>query len=292
VNSFTIRDIENLCGIKAHTLRAWEQRYNFFCPKRRAGNHRSYDKEDLKYLLRIAYLYHNGHKISVLARLTEKEICQLTIEHYSTEGASEICINQLTEASLDFDQDRFDKILQHIILNQGFEKAISKVAFAFLNKMGLLWLTGNVVPAQEHFASALITKKIHVAIDGLEAPPPGADRKILIYAPKGEFHEIPLLYMHYLMKKNGIPTIYFGKDVGIEELEYYCAYKPVTHLYFNLVTNLARFEPHQYIEKLVSLFPDKEIVISGCLARDLQHVRPGVRPLRSMEEMHAFAGER
>jgi DNA-binding transcriptional MerR regulator len=292
VNSFTIRDIENLCGIKAHTIRIWEQRYNFLCPKRRAGNHRLYDKEDLKYLLRIAYLYHNGHKISTLAKLTEKEICQLTIRHYDTGGISEICINQLTEASLDFDQDRFDKILQHIILNQGFEKAISKVAFAFLNKMGLLWLTGHVVPAQEHFASALITKKIHVAIDGLEPPAPPADRKILIYAPKGEFHEIPLLYMHYLMKKNGIHTVYFGKDVDIGELEYYCAHKPVTHLYFNLVTNMARFDPHRYVEKLVALFPGKEIVVSGCLAKELKNIPATVRPLRTMEEMHAFAGER
>src|ERR1700744_4156711 len=111
MNSFTIRDIENLCGIKAHTLRVWEQRYQIISPKRKAGNHRQYDNDDLKYLLRIAFLYHNGHKISYLARLDEKAVCELALSFSATGGSVEIFINHLMEASLDFDQERFDRIL-------------------------------------------------------------------------------------------------------------------------------------------------------------------------------------
>lgn len=289
-NAFTIRDIENLCGIKAHTLRIWEQRYQLLCPQRKAGNHRLYDNDDLKHLLRIAFLYHNGHKISVLARLSQEELCALALSLSGRSGGpAEIFINHLMEASLDLDQERFDKTLHNIILHMGFERAITQVTYPFLNKIGLLWLTGHVVPAQEHFASALISKKIHVAIHGLDNPPDLPGKKVLVFTPKGEFHEIPLLYMRYLMKKNGVPTIYFGKNVAIAELEYYCRRKPVDVLYFHMVTNLIRCEPESYIRKLAAAFPDKVIVMSGSLAAALEEIPPNVRLLKSMEEMHAFA---
>lgn len=295
MNAFTIRDIENLCGIKAHTIRIWEQRYQLLCPKRKMSNHRIYDNNDLKCLLRIAFLYHHGHKISALARLNEKEICKLTLT-LTREGASEeIFVNQLTEASIDFDQELFENILHNVILHMGLEKTITRVAYPFLEKIGLLWLTGNVVPAQEHFASTLITRKIHVAINGLNAPSPSNDpgqKIVLLFTPKGEFHEIPLLYMQYLMKKSGIFTVYLGKDIGLEELEYYCRQKPVTHLYFHLVTHLLRYEPNDYIRRLTGLFPDKHIVISGWLGHSLRHISAGVRVLNSLEEMQAFAGEK
>jgi DNA-binding transcriptional MerR regulator len=295
MNAFTIRDIENLCGIKAHTLRIWEQRYQLLCPKRKAGNHRIYDSNDLKCLLRIAFLYHHGHKISTLARLPEKEISRLILNLTREGDPTEMFVNQLTEAAIDFDQDMFDRILHNVILHMGFEKTITQVAYPFLEKIGLLWLTGNVVPAQEHFASALITKKIHVAINGLTDPPPPKEQSqkiILMYTPKGEFHEIPLLYMRYLIKKNGIFTVYFGKDTDLEELAYYCRQKPATHLYFHLVTRLLRCEPEEYIKKITRTFPDKHIVISGWLGGSLRHIPPQVRILKSLQEMQAFAEEK
>lgn len=292
MNVFTIRDIENLCGIKAHTLRMWEQRYQLHIPKRKAGNHRLYDNDDLKHLLRIAFLYHNGYKISKLARLDEKEIGQLALKIPQPGGANDIFINHLIEASLDFDQELFDRILHNIILHMGFEKAITLVAYPFLQKIGLLWLTGNVIPAQEHFASALITKKLLVAINGLEGPLPARsdEKKILLYTPRGEFHEIPLLYMRYLMKKSGVATIYFGKNAGLEDLRYYCSHQHVTHLYFHLVTHLLRCEPDQYVKQLQEYFPDKQIIISGNIgAAAGQSNNPRVRVLKSLEEMQEFA---
>ena len=294
MNAFTIRDIENLCGIKAHTLRIWEQRYQLLCPKRKAGNHRIYDSNDLKCLLRIAFLYHHGHKISTLARLDEKEICRLTLSLTRDGDATEVFINQLTAASIDFDQEVFDKVLQDVILHMGFENTITRVVYPFLQKIGLLWLTGHVIPAQEHFASALVTKKIHIAIDRLEDPAPAhhqPHRSVLLFTPKGELHEIPLLFMHYLMRKNGIHTVYLGKDVGTETLEQYCSQKQVTHLYFHLVTRLLRCQPGEYIHGLSRQFPDKRIVLSGWLGDTIRHVPSNVRILKSLAEMQAFAEE-
>src|ERR1700761_9173642 len=158
MNSFSIRDIENLCGIKAHTLRVWEQRYQLVSPKRKPGNHRYYDAEDLKHLLRISWLYHLGHKPSHLAQLSEEQIRTLAQWTPQTPNAHEAFIDQLLESSLDFDTDTFTRIQNTVIGHMGFEKTVTRVLFPFLQKIGLLCLTGTLVPAQEHFASALITR--------------------------------------------------------------------------------------------------------------------------------------
>src|SRR5687767_14826166 len=146
MNHFSIRDIENMSGIKAHTLRIWEQRFQLCCPKRKASKHRIYDNEDLKHILRIAYLYHNGHKISRIAAMTENEIRSLALETKPGAENCEIFINQLMEASIDFNQVYFEKILHTSLLHFGFEKAILSVIFPLLRKIGLLWLTGHIIP--------------------------------------------------------------------------------------------------------------------------------------------------
>ncbi|WP_431217520.1 cobalamin B12-binding domain-containing protein [Puia sp. P3] len=203
-------------------------------------------------------------------------------------GADEIFINHLIEASLDFDQDLFDRILHNIILHMGFEKAIPRVVYPFLEKIGLLWMTGNVVPAQEHFASALIIKKLLVATAGLEDPSRPDPRKFLLFTPEGEFHEIPLLYMRYRMKQRGMYTVYFGRNTSLEELRYYGSQRPFTHLYFHLVTQLLRHDPVQYIQKLVEFFPDRQIIVSGNIGAAGQFEHPQVRQLKTHEEMENF----
>jgi len=291
MNAFSIRDIENLCGIRAHTLRVWEQRYQLVRPRRKSGNHRTYDNEDLRYLLRVSFLYHRGHKISRLARLDEKQLGQLILQYAQPGHTHEIFINDLLEASIGFEQEAFDRTLHNIILHMGFEKAVTGVIFPYLEKLGLFWLTGHVVPGQEHFASALVTKKLMVAINGLETPaaPPPEGRRVLLYHPAGEFHEIPLLYMRYLMKKNGIPSIYFGPNVALADLRSYCDLQPVSHLYFHLVTNLLSCEPDDYLRRLSEEFPDQQIVMSGTLADSLTGHYPRLRILRGLDAMEAFA---
>jgi DNA-binding transcriptional MerR regulator len=312
MNHFTIRDIENLCGIKAHTLRIWEQRYPFIRPKRKGGNHRFYDKEDLKYLLRIAFLYHHGHKPSALAHLSEKELTDLVARIPQRENDQHYFIDQLLEASLDLNQGSFERVLRHAISKLGFENAVAGVIFPFLEKVGLFWLTGHVVPAQEHFASALIIQKLQVAIDALAFPPvagrsadtprcapdgitkdvqpiPAGARQVLLFTPKGEFHEIPLLYMRYLLRKNGQSTVYFGHNADIPHIRQYCDAHPPTHLYFHVVANLLRCEPDQYLRSLAATFPNQQIVVSGHFGQSLRGHHPNLRILRNRQDMEAFA---
>lgn len=290
MNVFSIRDIENLTGIKAHTLRMWEQRYSFLNPKRKQSKHRFYDNEDLKFILRIAYLYNNGFKISKIACFCEDEIKKLALELKLGAENYDIFINQLTEASIDFNQERFEKILHNLVLHAGFEKSVTQVIFPMLKKIGLLWITGNVIPAHEHFASALIIKKMIVAIDGLERPEYSGERRVLLFTPKGELHEIPLLFMQYMLKKQGVPYIYLGKNVCLETIKDFCEQKPITELYLHLITNLIRCEIKEYLVKLSQAFPDKEIVFSGSTTCQVACTPPrNVRILRNNEELMLFA---
>jgi DNA-binding transcriptional MerR regulator len=288
MNLFSIRDIENLTGIKAHTLRIWEQRYQLFCPKRRESKHRFYDNEDLKYILRIAYLYNNGYKISQIAGFTEAQITQMALELKPNEDNFEIYINQLTEAAIDLDQVRFEKILHTLVLHAGFEKSVTRVLFPLLKRIGLLWLTGNVIPAQEHFASALIIKKMLVAIDGLEKPSGNGERKVMLFTPVGELHEIPLLFMHYMLKKNGVAHIYLGKNVSLDMLQLICQQNKVSELYFHVITNLTRCDIREYVCRLSRIFPDKEIIFSGSHACQCEGAPANVRRLGCDEELMAF----
>ena len=291
MNFFSISDIENLTGIKAHTLRIWEQRYNLLNPKRRESRHRMYDNEDLKYILRIAYLYHSGYKISKIAALPIEDIQKLALQTNSGKENYQVFINQLTESSIDFDQPRFEKILHNLILHLGFERTIVQILFPLLNKIGLLWMTDRVSPAQEHFASTLVVKKILTATDGLELQTSGEKRKVLIFSPEGEHHEIPLLFIQYMLKKNGVSYVYAGKNSSIDVLKDFCSLHAITQILCHLVTNLLSTDLDTYLNRISLAFADKEIFFSGPQARKVHSPPQNLRLLRNADEMLAFCNK-
>lgn len=289
---FSIRDIENLTGIKAHTLRIWEQRYTFLKTKRKESKHRFYDHEDLKYILRIAFLYKKGLKISRIARLGEDEIRKHALSPSENGSNTDIVINQLTEAALDFDEPVFQKILSQRVKDNGIEDSVLQVIFPLLNRIGLLWLAGDIRPAQEHFASALIIKQILLSTQAVVRKPYLSNRCILIFTPLGEFHEIPILFMQYLLKKNGIRYIYAGKNTGVEVLKKYCAVNGVTELYTHLITNLLHCDINNYLQKLHAAFPQMPIFFSGSTLVLEQISNPNVQVLRTSGEIMSYASSR
>jgi MerR family transcriptional regulator, light-induced transcriptional regulator len=290
MNQFSIRDIENLCNIKAHTLRIWEQRYGFFVPKRKESKHRVYTGEDLKELLRISFLYHNGHKISRIACLSCEEIRQAVATAKLEDDNHELFINQLIAASIEFDRERFEKTVNNLVMRLGLEKCIPAVFCPFLERIGLLWLTNNVIPAHEHFSSHIIAKKIICAIDGLGTPVAGAgDPHILVFAPPGEFHEIPLLAANYYFRKHQNPTSYFGTNVSLKTIEYYSRHHPVTHFYAHVITNLCHSGLGDFINALCDMFPDRKVVISGPACMCLEENARNLRIIHSLPELIHFA---
>ena len=290
MNQFSIRDIENLCGVKAHTLRIWEQRYNLFVPKRKKSQHRIYDCDDLKELLRISFLYHHGYKISKIASLTPEERQEEVAKIKPQCCNYEIFVHQLIEASITLDKEVFEKVINSLVLRIGLEKSIIHVFYPFLHRIGLLWMTNHVVPAQEHFASHIIRKKIICAIDGLELNNDGK-HNVVIFAPTGELHEIPLLVINYLLRKHGIWTTYFGANVKTETLVYYSENFRVTHFYMHVITHLDNCGLESITNQLCKEFLDQQVSVSGPACGCVKMKSPNLLHFHSIDELTGFAME-
>jgi DNA-binding transcriptional MerR regulator len=285
MQSFTIRDMENLTGIKAHTLRIWEQRYPLFQPKRKESRHRIYDNEDLKKLLRISFLYHGGWKISRIASLSEEQILS-AVDNVDINGSVSNLVNQLLESAIDFNEAQFGGLLHEYIRQIGFERCITEVCYPFLQKIGLLWTTNKVIPGQEHFSSYLIQNKIIVETEKLElsSKPP----QLLLFCPKGEFHELPLLFINYLLKKNGRSTIYLGINMHKNDLLAFRSIESVQFVYLHLITNFTGLFADDYLEDICRNFSDKIILASGEGIRQVQRNFVNLRLLKNDRQIYEF----
>jgi DNA-binding transcriptional MerR regulator len=288
MQSFTIRDIENLTGIRAHTLRIWEQRYKFFTPKRKESRHRFYDNEDLKQLLRVSFLYHNGWKISKIASLTEEEIMEEVVNTKVAEQDYERFMTRLLAAAVDFDENEFKNLLDEIISAAGFENCIVKVCYPYLRKLGLLWSTNHVIPAQEHFSSYLIQNRIIFETEKL--PHTSNPPSILLICPEGEYHELPLLFINYLLRRNHWSTLYLGANIRKEEWLQLSTLPGIKYLYLHLITNFTGFYPDDYLEDVCRSLPDKKIVASGEGIRMVQRHFVNLELLTSDAMIHDFIG--
>jgi hypothetical protein len=163
---------------------------------------------------------------------------------------------------IDFDQQRFEKVFNNALLRFGFEKTILQVIYPFLQRVGLLWLNDCVNPAQEHFASLIVRKKMMVAIDGLDLPREGSE-SFLLFLPEGEYHEIPLLFVQYLLKQQGYQVTNLGSSVPLEDLKFFTDRRPVSHIYTHMLTCFSQKDMDAFLLEMSQLFPDIQIIISG-----------------------------
>ncbi len=287
MNTFTIRDIENLSGIKAHTLRVWEHRYGIIKPMRKDSNHRLYGIDDLKKILRISYLYNEGYKISRIAEMSENEIRTLALE-FSPKGNFEVFINQMMESSIDFDETSFRKAIDSVFYHLGMEDAMTMVVYPFFHKVGMLWVTGNIVPAQEHFATNIIRNKIVMAISRMKAKKIVANRKYLILCPPGEFHEIPLLLLQYSLRERGIPSVYFGVNTDMEQIKDYLEKNEATHIFVHLITNFTHLEPGSLLHELHQHFPEIKIFASGKVFKNMEVHYPNTRVFDTVQHFISY----
>lgn len=263
MSTYSIKDLEQLSGIKAHTLRIWEQRYQFILPKRTETNIRYYDNDDLKLVLNIALLKDNGYKISKIAQMDPKTMGEEVIRLTERNLRYPDQINALILAMVDLDEDRFEKIMASNILKLGFESTMINVVYPFLSKTGVLWQTGAINPAQEHFISNLIRQKLIVAIDGQFVAARKNSSKYLLYLPTGELHELTLLFVCYLIKARHQKALYFGQNLPFEDLKaIYDIHSP--HYILTIITTsppASRLQ--QYVNQLCDSFPRAEILLSG-----------------------------
>lgn len=285
MNSFTIKDLENLSGIKAHTIRIWEQRYSFLKPKRSTTNIRYYDADELKMLLNIALLNRYGYKISHIDKMGPEVIKEKILALSSEEAVLERRINNLLHGMIDLETFSFEEILDEHIRNNGIDNAINELIFPFLQRIGILWMTDHIRVAHEHLVSNVIRQKL---ILGIENTPRGKHeaKTVLMFLPPGEYHEIGLLYVYYLLKVRGINIIYLGADVPIEELEYVCKIKHPDFLYSHLTSIPARFNLDKFMLQLRSRINTTPLVMSGRVINQYgKKIPEGIHMKRSIEEV-------
>ncbi|MCU0443716.1 MAG: MerR family transcriptional regulator [Microscillaceae bacterium] len=260
---YSIRDLEHLSGIKAHTLRIWEQRYSIITPKRTDTNIRYYDDIDLKLVLNISLLKDNGYRISEIADMTEDDMKRHVMSITDKSAKSPDQIQALTLAMIDLDEERFEKIISTNFLQMGFEKTMIQIIYPFLVRIGFLWQTGSINPAQEHFMSHLIRQKIIVAIDGQVIKPKPQASQYLLYLPDGELHELSLLFASYLIKTRNHRVIYLGQSLPFQDLsEVYKIHKP-KFLMTIITSHPGQDQIEEYLAMVAKEFPQSTLLVTG-----------------------------
>lgn len=216
---FTIKDLENFSGIKAHTIRIWEKRYNLFEPKRTDSNIRYYDMESMQKLLNVSLLYNNGLKISKIAMLSKAKMEISVKELVFKEGFESSALNSFKLAMLNFDEELFNKTYNSLISQTSFRNIFIELFMPFLNQIGLLWQVSSITPAHEHFITNLIKQKIFINIEKIQfLQSKDNSKKFVLYLPMNEIHELGLLFLHFELLFHGHHSIYLGQSVPIENL--------------------------------------------------------------------------
>lgn len=267
-SKYSIKDLERLSGIKAHTLRIWEQRYDILKPERTDTNIRFYCDDDLKRILNISLLNNNGYKISKISKLSDEELKKEAEKLLSSYRSESDQIENLIMCLMDLNDEKFESIISNAVIHFGFENTMEKIVFPFLKQLGSMWQVGMVTPAQEHFISNLIRQKLIVGIDGLNPHKLSEPETYLFYLPNQELHEMGLLYCHFLVKAKGHRCIYLGQSVPYEDLLSICQTAKPTKIVTVLTSKLPEIELNAYLHLLSSGVPNTTFYVSGRLFFD------------------------
>ena len=272
--NYTIKDLENFTGIKAHTIRIWEKRYNLIDPKRTSTNIRYYNDEDLKKLLNVSILSRSGVKISNIVNLSDAIISERILNLSHSKGDIEAQVEGLVLAMIDLDESKFEKIFNTAVINMGFEEAILKLMYPFFEKIGILWQIGAINPAQEHFITNLLRQKLIVAIDGISNSLNGNAKSFLLFLPEGEHHELGLIYYHYIIRKHKHKVYYLGETLPLEGLKEISALKNIHYIVTSITTAIPLSEVQAYINTLSDYFKKATIFLTGIMVKNINFPLP------------------
>ncbi|CAL2102828.1 Transcriptional regulator, MerR family [Tenacibaculum sp. 190130A14a] len=253
---FTIKDLENISGIKAHTIRIWEKRYNLFKPNRTDTNIRYYSTESLTKLLNVALLNKHNFKISKIAMMSEDQIKLNARELAFKYAVNDEAINSFKLAMFQFDKVLFNSTYNKLLHKKTFREVFKEVFVPFLNHIGLLWQTDTLLPAHEHFISNLIAQKIQINIEKLDYSTTSTEITYVLFLPENEIHELGLMYLNYELVLRGFQTIYLGQSLPLNNLDYF--FDSDSKVCF--VTSMT---VRPYDDKIVNYFYEIEDILKG-----------------------------
>ncbi len=265
MQSYHINDLERLTGIKAHTIRIWEKRYALIMPERTTTNRRSYDNDQVRKLLNVSSLLSKGYKISKIAAFSEAEINSKILTSGITEQMDIACtnyVNRLMQHMIVYDEQGFEQTFDAANKELGMHNTMMKVIYPFLYKTGIFWSVNNAMPAQEHFASNIIRKKLITATAALSVKNK-KPKKALLFLPEGEWHEIGLLFADHIIRSKGHNVYYLGQNVPYKDLRVVIdAIHPEYLLAFYIYPRPSE-EVAIEIEELVRMYPDAQLLLAG-----------------------------
>jgi DNA-binding transcriptional MerR regulator len=267
MDRYTIAELEKLTGIKTGTIRIWERRYRIIKPHRTDTNRRWYDDDDLIRIINISILYRHGFKISKIASMTGAEITRqvalLTEETTDTDTQ----LDSLVVAMTDFNEKAINENLMRSIINRGFEETFEKIVFPFLRRVGVMWQTGTIDIGAEHFMTNIFRKRMIVATDSLPHPDSPDRKKVLLYLPESELHEMGLLFFAFVVRKEGHDTLYLGQSTPFNAMADVVARWNPDIIITGSLTGLPYERPEDYLKRMSAVFRDKKILVSGAMAR-------------------------
>ena len=291
MSSYTIKDLEKISGIKAHTIRIWEQRYNFLQPQRTETNIRSYSADELKVILNVSLLNKYGFKISHIDKMSSEQMEEKIMALNQLDAQKERVVNALIKEMVSLNMVAFERQLDLYIGQKGIEKAINEIIFPYLERVGILWVTNHINPAQEHLATNIVRQKIILGIERL-TPLLTYTKRIVLFLPEGEYHELGLLYVHFLLKQKGIYVDYLGANVPMVDLKYLTEFKKVDYLYCHITMPARNFKLDKFFANLATINTEIPIILSGQLIQEYKgKISPNMHLKRSLTETIAFLQE-
>ena len=288
MSSYTIKDLEKISGIKAHTIRIWEQRYQFLQPQRTETNIRTYSSDELKTILNVSLLNKYGFKISHIDKMSAEQMEEKILSLNQIDAQKERVVNALIKEMVSLNMANFERQMDTYIGQKGIEKTIIEIIFPFMERVGILWITNHINPAQEHLATNVIRQKI---ILGIEKLPPVLHytKRIVLFMPEGEYHEIGLLYVHFLLKQRGFYVDYLGTNLPMVDLRYLSEFHKVDYLYCHLTSPAKNFKIHKFFDQLAEVSKIIPIVISGQLAQAYKgQIAGNIQLKRTLAETISF----
>jgi DNA-binding transcriptional MerR regulator len=288
MSSYTIKDLEKISGIKAHTIRIWEQRYNFLQPQRTETNIRSYSADELKVILNVSLLNKYGFKISHIDKMSSEQMEEKIMALSQLDAQKERVVNALIKEMVSLNMVAFERQLDLYIGQKGIEKTINEIIFPYLERVGILWVTNHINPAQEHLATNIVRQKIILGIERL-TPLLNYTKRIVLFLPEGEYHELGLLYVHFLLKQKGIYVDYLGTNVPMVDLKYLTEFKKVDYLYCHITMPARNFKLDKFFTNLATINQQIPIILSGQLIQEYKgKISPNIHLKRSLSETIAF----
>jgi len=287
MQAYQINELERLTGIKAHTIRIWEKRYNLITPSRTDTNRRYYSDTQVRKLLNVTTLLSQGHKISKIATYSEKEINNYVANNIVVQTDEDKCtayINDLVKSMLIFDEPVFEEVFHNALKQFGVYETVINVVYPLLHKTGILWAVNKAAPVQEHFASSIIRRKLMAVTDSL---PQVTEKKsrFLLFLPPNEWHEIGLLFANYIIRSNGYETVYLGQNVPLDNINKITKALEPAYLLFFYVAPRPKAEIDKQITELAKSHKQTGILVAGH-ADLLPEKRPALKNVKYLSDVN------